>query len=416
MTTQIIVENLGKAYRQYKNNFSKIKTILFASKDPSNFKLKWVIKDISFSIGPGEAVGIIGINGAGKSTLLKLITKTIASTQGTISLKGRVAALLELGMGFHPEFTGRQNIYMAGQLIGLSIDEINRKLHEIIEFSEIEEYIDQPVRVYSSGMQVRLAFSVATAIRPDILIIDEALSVGDAYFQHKSFERIRKFKERGTTLLLVSHDKQAIQSICDRAILIASGKKVMEGAPEEVLDHYNALIADKDQSKIKSSTLSGIISDNPEKKKTQLTSGSGEAELVKVDLTDEFGKNIEVVKVGQKVILDITIKAKDFLEELVLGYVIKDRYGREIFGTNTHFLNNILTDIAIGEDINYKFKFTANVGEGNYSISIAAHMGSSHVVKNYIWKDVAIVFNVINADYDTFIGSSWIPPTLECFR
>lgn len=418
MTTQIVVEKLGKAYRQYKNNYSKLKTVIFASKNPDNFKRKWVIKDVSFSIGPGEAVGIIGINGAGKSTLLKLITGTVSSTEGSIKLQGRVAALLELGMGFHPDFTGRQNIYMAGQLIGLSVNEINRNIKQIIEFSEIEEYIDQPVRVYSSGMQVRLAFSVATAIRPDILIIDEALSVGDAYFQHKSFERIRKFKELGTTLLLVSHDKQAIQSICDRAILISGGAKVMEGTPEEVLDHYNALIADTNPRKTPPvKVVDPVVSENKkDKNKVQLTSGTGEVELINIALTDDEDRQIEVVKVGQTVVLKLTVLAREVLKELVIGYVIKDRYGREIFGTNTHYFNKTLLDVQKDEQISYEFKFPANIGEGNYSVSIAAHMGSSHVVKNFLWKDVAIVFNVINADYETFIGSSWIPPIIECSR
>lgn len=422
MTTQIVVDKLGKAYRQYKSNYSKLKTILFASRNPNNFKRKWVIKNVSFSIGPGEAVGIIGINGAGKSTLLKLITGTISATEGSIKLQGRVAALLELGMGFHPDFTGRQNIFMAGQLIGLSVNEINHHLDKIIEFSEIEEYIDQPVRVYSSGMQVRLAFSVATAVRPDILIIDEALSVGDAYFQHKSFERIRKFKELGTTLLLVSHDKQAIQSICDRAILISGGTKVMEGTPEEVLDHYNALIADTNPHKtepvkvLDSVATETKIDNQNENKKVQLTSGSGEVELINIALTDDEDRKVEVVKVGQTIVLKLTVLAHEALQELVMGYVIKDRYGREIFGTNTHYFNKTLFNVEKHEKINYQFRFSANIGEGNYSISIAAHMGNSHVVKNYLWKDVAIVFNVINADYETFIGSSWIPPLIECSK
>ena len=206
----ITVTNLGKAYKQYPTRWSRLGEWLLPSRGPRH-ALKWILQDVSFRVEPGEAVGLIGINGAGKSTLLKLITGTSQPSTGAVHLEGRVAALLELGMGFHPDFTGRQNVYMAGQLLGMSVAEIDALMPQIVAFAEIGDYIDQPVRVYSSGMQMRVAFSVATARRPDILIIDEALSVGDTYFQHKSFERIRQFRREGTTLLLVSHDKQAIQ-------------------------------------------------------------------------------------------------------------------------------------------------------------------------------------------------------------
>ncbi|HEU4852819.1 MAG TPA: ABC transporter ATP-binding protein, partial [Telluria sp.] len=207
----IHVEHLGKAYKQYPEKWSRLAEWMFPARGPRHH-LKWVLQDISFYVAPGEAVGLIGINGAGKSTLLKLITGTTQATTGAVHTHGRVAALLELGMGFHPDFTGRQNVLMAGQLLGMQVHEILELMPQIEEFAGIGDYMDQPVRVYSSGMQMRVAFSVATARRPDILIVDEALSVGDAYFQHKSFDRIRQFRQQGTTLLLVSHDKQAIQS------------------------------------------------------------------------------------------------------------------------------------------------------------------------------------------------------------
>ncbi|HEY8385294.1 MAG TPA: ABC transporter ATP-binding protein, partial [Porticoccaceae bacterium] len=231
----ITVTNLGKAYKVYPTRFARLKEWLLPFATPRH-TLKWVLQDISFSVNPGEAVGIIGVNGAGKSTLLKIITGTTQPTTGSVHITGRVAALLELGMGFHPDFTGRQNVFMAGQLLGYTVEEITALMPEIEAFAEIGDYIDQPVRVYSSGMQMRLAFSVATAHRPDVLIVDEALSVGDAYFQHKSFDRIREFRRQGTTLLIVSHDKQAIQSICDRAILLNAGKIAMQGEPEAVMD------------------------------------------------------------------------------------------------------------------------------------------------------------------------------------
>ena len=239
----IIVNNLGKAYKQYPSKWSRLIEWVSPGSHKSH-SLIWILEDISFSVKSGEAVGIIGVNGAGKSTLLKMICGTTRPTNGSVEVRGRIAALLELGMGFHPEFTGRQNVLMASQLLGIEKKEIQALMPEIEAFAEIGDYIDQPIRVYSSGMQVRLAFSVATAIRPDLLIIDEALSVGDAYFQHKSFERIRKYRKEGTTLLIVSHDKQAIQSICDKAVLLNNGKIELEGKPEAVMDYYNALLAD----------------------------------------------------------------------------------------------------------------------------------------------------------------------------
>src|SRR5690606_18629047 len=228
----------------------------------------WVLQDVEFEIAPGEAVGIVGVNGAGKSTLLKMITGTTQPTCGKIELEGRVAALLELGMGFHPDFTGRQNAIMAGQLLGMQVDDIEALMPQIESFAEIGEAIDHPVRTYSSGMQMRLAFSVATAQRPDILIVDEALSVGDAYFQHKSFARIREFRKSGTTLLIVSHDRQAIQTICDRAILLDHGRLALEGAPEEVMDFFSAMIAEREQSTIRQERL--------ENDKVRTISGTGE--------------------------------------------------------------------------------------------------------------------------------------------
>ena len=394
----IRVKNVGKAYRQYHSKTGRLIEWL----SPHN--LKWILSDINFEVAPGEAVGIIGINGAGKSTLLKLITGTSRPTTGEIEISGRVAALLELGMGFHSDFTGRQNVYMSGQLLGLSSEKITELMPQIEEFAEIGDYIDQPVRVYSSGMQVRLAFSVATAIRPDVLIIDEALSVGDAYFQHKSFERIRKFRQEGTTLLLVSHDKQAIQSICDRAILLNKGHIEMEGEPEAVMDYYNALLADKQNQSIKQVEHNG---------KKQTVSGTGEVTISEVHLLDEQGNVTEFASVGHRVSLQVNVEVKDDIPELVVGYMIKDRLGQPIFGTNTHHLKQTLTSLKKGEKRSFLFSFDARLGVGSYSVAVALHTSSTHLGKNYEWRDLAVVFNVVNTEQQEFVGVSWLPPELE---
>lgn len=400
----ITVSNLGKAYKQYPTRWSRLAEWVMPGNKPRH-SLTWVLEDINFMVKPGEAIGIIGINGAGKSTLLKMITGTTQPTTGSVQITGRIAALLELGMGFHPDFTGRQNVFMAGQLLGYSVEQIADLMPGIEAFAEIGDYIDQPVRVYSSGMQMRLAFSVATAHRPDILIVDEALSVGDAYFQHKSFDRIREFREQGTTLLLVSHDKGAIQSICDRAILLNGGKLAMEGEPEAVMDYYNAMLAER-----KNQTVRQQVTDDG---KVQTVSGSGEAVIEEVMLLNEQNEPLEVVNVGQLVKLKIIARITSDIPELVLGYMIKDRLGQPIFGTNTYHLKRKMEMVKSGDTVVFMFHFEANLGEGTYSVAIALHTADTHISKNYEWRDLALVFNVVNTDKEVFVGVAWLPPTLE---
>ena len=400
----ITVTNLGKAYKQYPSHWARLAEWLIPF-GVSRHKLHWVMQDVSFSIKPGEAVGIIGINGAGKSTLLKMITGTTQPTTGSVQINGHIAALLELGMGFHPDFTGRQNAFMAGQLLGFSVEEISTRMPEIEAFAEIGAYIDQPVRVYSSGMQMRLAFSVATARRPDVLIVDEALSVGDAYFQHKSFDRIRQFGKAGTTLLIVSHDKQAIQSICDRAILLNEGHVALEGTPEVVMDYYNALLADKQaQSVTQEKLLDG---------RSQTVSGTGEATVSRVTLLDSDGQLLEVVDVGQAIILRVEVDVHVSIPRLILGYGIKDKFGQVIYGTNTHLKDQPLLNVPANSKHIFEMRFNANLGSGTYSIQTALTSTESHLVNNYEWRDLALVFSVVNASKPYFAGCAWIDPHIK---
>ena len=403
----ITLSNIGKAYKQYPTRWSRLVEWLIPFSKPQH-QLKWVLQDINFTVNSGEALGIIGINGAGKSTLLKMIVGTTLPSTGSVSITGRVAALLELGMGFHPDFTGRQNTYMAGQLLGMSVEEITSLMPEIEAFAEIGDYMDQPMRVYSSGMQMRVAFSVATARRPDVLIVDEALSVGDVYFQHKSFDRIREFRKQGTTLLIVSHDKSAIQSICDRAILLNAGKLAMEGEPEGVMDYYNAMIAQKENSKIEQIILGTG--------KVQTISGTGEAEIESAIIVNNDGEPVEMVNVGETITLKITVRTNKSLPELVLGYLIKDRLGQAVYGTNTHHLGVPLKQFDAGERVQDQFTFPANMGEGSYSITLALHASDTHIATNYVWKDSALLLTVVNINRPSFTGVAWLPPTLELQR
>src|SRR5476649_2294821 len=400
----ITVKQLGKAYKQYPTRWSRLAEWLLPMRGPRH-QLKWILSDINFHVAAGEAVGLIGINGAGKSTLLKLISGTSQPSTGSVHMEGRVAALLELGMGFHPDFSGRQNVYMAGQLLGLRIDEISELMPSIEAFAEIGDYIDQLVRVYSSGMQMRLAFSVATARRPDILIVDEALSVGDTYFQHKSFERIRQYRREGTTLLLVSHDKQAIQSVCDRALLLDGGRLSRAGKPEEIMDYYNAMIAERENQTVR-------VTERADGK-LQTISGTGEAAVADIALLDEHGARVEVVDVGAMVTLEVTVRAHAHIPRLVLGYMIKDRLGQTMFGTNTHLKDMPLEQVMPGARLRYRFHFAMNLGPGTYSVSTALVSTDTHLVNNYEWRDLALVFTVMNMRRPHFEGSAWIDPSID---
>jgi lipopolysaccharide transport system ATP-binding protein len=403
----IRVSNLGKAYKRYASHRARLLEWLLPFGGPRHQTIH-VLQDISFSVAPGQALGIIGVNGAGKSTLLKLITGTATATSGSVSMSGRVAAMLELGMGFHPDFSGRQNVFMAGQLIGLTVAELSALMPEIEAFAEIGDYMDQPVRVYSSGMQMRLAFAVATAKRPDVLIVDEALSVGDAYFQHKSFERIRAFRALGTTLLIVSHDKSAIQSVCDRAILLERGRVAKEGPPEEIMDYYNAMIAEKENATVRQETTGSG--------KVATISGTGEAVVADIAMLNERGESAEMLAAGCAATLRVTVDIRADIANLTLGIRIKDRLGQNIFGTNTHHLGQPIGAVRAGERLTVDYAFALDLGAGSYSVATALHSADTHLVDNYEWRDLALVFNVMNLGLPYFEGCTWLAPTLAIQR
>ncbi|KTS79888.1 sugar ABC transporter ATP-binding protein [Pseudomonas oryzihabitans] len=396
--------NIGKSYKTYRSEWHRIAGWFGRRVSPK--EEKWVLRNINFELQAGEAVGIVGQNGAGKSTLLKIITGTLAPTEGQLQCRGRISAILELGMGFNGELTGRQNAVHTAGLMGFSQAQIATIIDEIAEFAEIGDYFDKPVRMYSSGMQMRVAFAVATAYRPEILIVDEALSVGDAYFQHKSFNRIKEFQQQGTTLLIVSHDRSSIQALCDRALLLDGGSIVREGNPEEILDYYNALIADKENSKIETRTLpSGQV---------QTISGTGEVKISDITLNNEKGEAVEIVSVGQRVSLKIKCRAYQDIPELVCGYMIKDRLGQTIYGTNTYHQKQIIRNVKADNSVEFEIAFTAALGPGSYSFCIALHSADSHLINNYEWRDLALVFSVVNTGQPEFIGMAWLPSTITC--
>lgn len=400
MTNSISIKNIGKCYNIYPSRNARLKewVLPFCNKQHAD---KWVLQNINLEVAKGESVGIIGMNGAGKSTLLKIITGTTIPTTGSVEFHGSVAALLELGLGFHPDFTGRQNVYMSGQLLGYTNEEITECMQQVEDFAEIGDAIDAPVRTYSSGMQVRLAFSVATMKRPDILIVDEALSVGDIYFQHKSFNRIKNFREQGTTLLLVSHDKAAIQAVCNRAILLDHGEMLKIGDPEEIMDYYNAMFGGNNGVTIEQKKL--------DSGKVQTISGTHEVRTKNVYLLNANGEKAEVFSVGEIVKLVIEAKTMNDIEALVCGFMLKDTLGQPRFGTNTAMHHKILRNVQINKNISYCFEFPLNIGEGNYSISTSFIGDKTHIEQNYEWVELAVVFQVINACTYPFSGYTWLP-------
>ena len=400
------IEGLGKAFREYRMEWQRMLGWFGNSQKPKSES--WVLRNIDFQVSAGESVGIVGQNGAGKSTLLKLVTGTLRPTEGSIRVAGRIAAILELGMGFNPELTGRQNAHYTAGLMGMSPDQIDAIIPAVEEFAEIGDYFDEPIRTYSSGMQMRVAFSVVTAVRPEILIIDEALSVGDTYFSHKSMARIRRFREEGTTLLFVSHDAGAIHSLCDRAILLDHGRLLMDGGPSEVMDYYNALIAEKENGTVEVHELDTGAA--------QTISGTREAVVETIGLFNGKDEPVEFVNVGEPVELRVRTVIHGDIPRLVFGYMIKDRLGQPVFGTNTYHTRQMLEQLRDGQVVEYRIAFPMNFGPGSYSVSTALCSSDTHLVNNYEWRDLALVFTVANQNRDFFVGNAWVPPRIEVLQ
>lgn len=393
------VRNLGKAYKRYARKRGRLLEWLGA---PAQHELRWVLKDVTFEVAAGESVGIVGSNGAGKSTLLKLIAGTTPPTHGVVEAGGSVSALLELGIGFHPEFTGRQNVFMSGSIRGLSPEQVDKMMAEINDFAEIGDYLDQPLRTYSTGMQLRLAFAVATAVRPDILIVDEALSVGDAYFMHKSFDRIRHFRDQGTTLLFVSHNPGAVKTLCDRAILLESGHMLRDGSPDAVLDYYNALIAVQQAD-------ASIRQSERETGRVVTRSGSNDARIETVDLLSG-GVPVRALRSGDPATIRLGIQVARAIPELTAGILIRDRFGNDVFGTNTFHCKAPPTEVVPGHRLTVEFAFKAlDLGIGSYSLTTALHTRDSHISANYDWWDRALVFQVVQGNGPLAIGVCNLP-------
>lgn len=383
----VTVRNLGKAYKQYPHRWSRLLEWVLPGNRPRH-QLKWVLQDVSFTVQPGEAVGIIGANGAGKSTLLKSITGTTQPTVGEVHVTGRVAAMLELGMGFHPDFTGRQNVFMAAQLLGYSVEEIARLTPEIEAFAEIGDYINQPVRVYSTGMQVRLAFAVATAVRPEVLIVDEALAVGDASFQRKCHRRIESFIEKGTSLLFVSHDIEGVKRLCSKALYLDHGRVVAFGGAKPVCDQYENMLFAGNREGRSISTLQKIELEVPVGGEGESATidptllhpveanyGNGLAEIDQVWMENASGQRANILVSGEIFSVCYTVTIHEEACRPVVAMLIKTLEGIALYGTDSVSLAKPIPTGSFGKKLLVRFRMRCDLAEGVYFLNCGIRDG-----------------------------------------
>ena len=398
----IRVEGLSKCYQIYSNPADRLKQFIFprikrllGKPNTAYYREFWALENISFNVKRGETVGILGSNGSGKSTLLQIICGTLSPTGGTVQTHGRIAALLELGSGFNPDFTGRENIYLNATVLGLSLDEINKRYDDIVDFADIGEFINQPVKTYSSGMVVRLAFAVQSQIEPDILIVDEALSVGDVKFQAKCFDRLRQLKENGTSILLVTHSSEQIVSHCTAALLLNRGQQIELGEPKRVVNRYMDLLFGKDSNQTKDElsattplthkatdtalshtqdVFANRIGYNPHEYRW----GDKKALILDYKLVANAVPYPSAISTGQTIDLFLALKFTTAIFRPILGVTIKTKEGITVYGANSETLKQAdLLDAGLeNSTIEMKISFVCDLAYGDYFISLG--LASKH--------------------------------------
>lgn len=373
----ISVDNVTKLYKLYDKPSDRLKEALGLTKQ-KKYREHYALRNLSFEVKKGECVGIIGTNGAGKSTILKIITGVLNPTHGNVTINGRISALLELGAGFNMEYTGIENVYLNGTMIGFSREEIDAKMDDILAFADIGDFVNQPVKTYSSGMFVRLAFAVAINIDPEILIVDEALSVGDVFFQAKCYQRFEDFKKMGKTILFVSHDMGSINKYCDRAILLNKGTKYMDGEPKEVIDVYKKLIVnagnDEDNTKSGKSAAQkpddGLWMDKLHKNESVQEYGNGYAHIIDYAIIDEYGMITNTISANTEYTIKIRVKFAQKVHMPIVAFTIRDLKGVEIAGTNTMYEDKNISDKAENDEVIVTFKQKMKLRGGEYLMSL----------------------------------------------
>ncbi|MBO5208803.1 MAG: ABC transporter ATP-binding protein [Lachnospiraceae bacterium] len=380
----IQVKNLEKVYKLYDKPSDRLKETLGFGKGKRHTE-HHALKGVNIDIRQGETVGIIGTNGSGKSTILKIITGVLNPTRGEVTVNGRISALLELGAGFNMEYNGIENIYLNGTMMGFSEKEIEEKMDAILEFADIGEYVHQPVKTYSSGMFVRLAFAVAINIEPEILIVDEALSVGDVFFQAKCYHKFDEFKEMGKTILFVSHDLSSISKYCDRVVLLNQGVKLGEGTPKEMIDAYKqvlvgqytvpesgeeSLLDDKQLQEVAAGQSDGVADKDANVNPDLLEYGSKKALIQEYYITDEKGTRTSAILKGSRFNIHMKVEMVEDIAAPIFAFTIKNIKGVEITGTNTMFEKSFLEPVKAGEIKEIIFTQEMNLQGGEYLLSL----------------------------------------------
>ena len=396
MDSVIEIKNISKIYNLYNKPSDRLKEALFARQ--SRHTEFAALNDVSFNVNKGEILGIIGKNGSGKSTILKIITSVLTPTSGKCIVKGKIAALLELGAGFNMEYTGIENIYLNGQMIGFSKDEMDKKLQDIIDFADIGEHIYQPVKTYSSGMFARLAFSVAISVDPDILIVDEALSVGDVFFQNKCYRRFEEFRERGKTILFVTHDMGSVIRYCNRCVLLNAGKKVAEGKPQEMVDLYKRIMVgqwnENEESSEEASSIQSSNVKNDQLWKDQISTnpdievyGDGRADIIDFGIFSDTGDIGNNVYKGDYYSIKMRVRINEDNLNPIFAFKLRDIKGTELTGTNTMLEDIDTSQCEKGDIVTITFRQKQYLQPGQYLVSLGctAFEGDQFVVycRNY---------------------------------
>lgn len=368
----IEAEKISKVYRLYDRPRDRFLEAINPKKRRS--KDHYALTDVDLKIKKGETVGIIGTNGSGKSTILKIITGVLSPTSGNITVNGRISALLELGAGFNMEYNGIENIYLNGTMMGFSRKEIDERLDSILQFADIGEYVYQPCKTYSSGMFVRLAFAVAINIDPEILIVDEALSVGDVFFQSKCYHKFEEFKEQGKTILFVSHDLSSIAKYCDRVILLNKGIKLDEGGPKEMIDAYKQVLVGQykvtDDSEVSMDDLSRMSSEAAEAVNPDaLEYGTGDAKIRDYYITDKNGTRTTAIIKGEEFTIHFSVDFTADIKAPIFAFTVKNIRGTEITGTNTMYEKAFLEPVKSGDTKMVTFRQRMDLQGGEYLLS-----------------------------------------------
>ncbi|MCI5582336.1 MAG: ABC transporter ATP-binding protein [Anaeroplasma sp.] len=376
MSEVIKVNEVTKSYNLYNKPIDRLKESMnFIRRKSYHVDFK-ALNSISFSVNKGECFGIIGTNGSGKSTILKIITGVLQPTTGSVEVNGRVSALLELGAGFNMDYTGIENIYMNGMVLGMSKSEVDEILPKIEEFAEIGDFINQPVKLYSSGMFARLAFAVAINVDPDILIVDEALSVGDIFFQAKCYKKFEEFKKLGKTILFVTHDMTSVLKYCDRVMLLNQGEFIKIGKPSEIVNIYKKILANS-YNPNEEKNIENKIENNDDLWKNHLAVnpnpqiyGNGLAEIIDFGIFDSKGELTNTVEKFSNVLLKVKIKFNNHVENPIVAWTLKNNKGLEIMGTNTLYENVELSNIEAGDIIVCDFYFTVPIAVNQYLLDL----------------------------------------------